>query len=600
MESFAALKRRTTDLLQSLPQSLPQLPQLPTIKPKGHNHAVKGTWERISLPPLPRSSHSLDIVDGKAYVFGGEAGPRKPVDGSVHVVVLPYSGAPADYYAIKPVPARRSAPIAEDDPDEEERGITVEDAEAAEEARAKGKGKEKDLEEISLTSPDGADESATAAILEDEPPVVDKGKGKAPVIHVPAPGVDALPVPRVGHATATIGSRILLFGGRGGSASTPLEEKGRVWVFDTKTHTWSYLDPAPPVQPDPLSPATLDDPAAATAVHYPAARSDHCAVSTTKPSDFGDVGLGRRPRRAESWQEWAEGDSRDVGTPQAPIVGNIAARSRDADDDGFGTLVVHGGRLADGSRAADVWAFDVRSRVWKQLPPAPGPPRAGAALCISKSRLYRFGGSAGAGDEAGQLDVLQLGVDTFDDNSSFGEVSLAARGGWHTLTADPAATAYRPQQQGPQDLEAAAAPGEAPAAWPGARSAAGLQAVTTGGGREYLVLLLGERAAGGDGGPAAFWDDVWAFQVPPQGLSAASVHDAISGALGWKTGEGRWTRVETAAFDDDDDDAADGPGPRGYAATATMGELEENGVVVWGGLAGPNQRLGDGWILRLG
>lgn len=30
-----------------------------------------------------------------------------------------------------------------------------------------------------------------------------------------------------------------------------------------------------------------------------------------------------------------------------------------------------------------------------------------------------------------------------------------------------------------------------------------------------------------------------------------------------------------------------------------MGELEENGIFVWGGLNSENKRLGDGWILRL-
>lgn len=58
-------------------------------------------------------------------------------------------------------------------------------------------------------------------------------------------------------------------------------------------------------------------------------------------------------------------------------------------------------------------------------------------------------------------------------------------------------------------------------------------------------------------------------------------------------------KVETGPHDDEDDASLDGPGPRGWIASATMGELEENGIVIWGGLDAGNKRLGDGWIFRL-
>lgn len=60
------------------------------------------------------------------------------------------------------------------------------------------------------------------------------------------------------------------------------------------------------------------------------------------------------------------------------------------------------------------------------------------------------------------------------------------------------------------------------------------------------------------------------------------------------------TKVATGAYDDEDDVSAAGPGPRGWISSGTMGDLEENGIVVWGGLDDGNNRLGDGWIFRLG
>lgn len=59
-------------------------------------------------------------------------------------------------------------------------------------------------------------------------------------------------------------------------------------------------------------------------------------------------------------------------------------------------------------------------------------------------------------------------------------------------------------------------------------------------------------------------------------------------------------KIETGPHDDEDDASIPGPGPRGWIASGTMGELEENGIVIWGGLDSTNKRLGDGWIFRLG
>lgn len=59
------------------------------------------------------------------------------------------------------------------------------------------------------------------------------------------------------------------------------------------------------------------------------------------------------------------------------------------------------------------------------------------------------------------------------------------------------------------------------------------------------------------------------------------------------------TKVDTIPHDAEDIASVGGPGPRGWIASAAMGELEENGILIWGGLNSENNRLGDGWILRL-
>ncbi|KAK4452374.1 nitrile-specifier protein 2 [Podospora aff. communis PSN243] len=550
MDSFKLLKRRTTDLISSIPQSLPSIQSLHLGGTHHHAHyhhhgtqTIKGTWEKIGgLPPLLRFSYSVSVVAGNVYIFGGESpGGREPVDNDVHVITLPSSGAPADYYTIKATPEpKEAAPVAPPAP------------------------------EIKIESEDIVDAGGDAASS-------DKGKAN----QIPsslASSLPPVPSPRIGHATASIGHRIFIYGGRGGPDLTPLDEGGRVWVFDTRSRHWSYLDPV-------LLPTT-----STSGPSVPEPRSDHSAIATDKPRDFDLAPHHPKPiTRTDTWKQWALGDSDEVGIPQNPIVGNIAARAVDPDLAGFGTLLIHGGRLSSGSLTSDLWAFDIHSRTWKRLPDAPGTPLVAPAMSLSRSRLYRFAGSP---TESSRLDYLELGVDQFNDGFSAGEVSLVARGEWQSLSQT------KKQDVGYKEPD----PAEAPLTevekeddpWPCVRHAARLEAVTVGGGREYLVLLLGEAEGG------RYLDDVWAFEVPAQGMSAAKVANSVMSAVGRRTGEGKWKRVEAAPYDDEDDESADGPGPRAWFGSATMGDLEESGIVIWGGIEEGGKRKGDVWVFRLG
>ncbi|KAI0445331.1 hypothetical protein F4803DRAFT_508313 [Xylaria telfairii] len=565
MESFAKLKRRGTDLLNSLPQNIPSIPQvqMPSMPsmPRMGGGGMKGTWQHVSLPPLPRSSHSLDIIAGNAYIFGGEVEPRKPVDNDMHVVVLPWSGAPADYYAIKAKPSPEAS--AAEDNTAVPTIITEEDETEAQ--------LRDPLTDVPLSSsPPLATASDVGSEAESSTP--DKGKG---------PQSPEVPPPRIGHATAVIGTRIFLFGGRAGVAgSSTLDERGRVWIFETKTHTWTYLDPH---HSSPI----------------PAARSYHAAVATEKPRDFSIKPM--RLRRSSTWKEWAEGDSAEVGIPQRPVVGTTAERATDdeAAGAGFGTFIIHGGCLADGTRTSDVWAYDVHARTWKQLPDAPGPARGGAALALAKGRLYRFGGFDGEAELGGQLDVLQLVLDEFDDQTIRGEIGIFARGTWESIVAPSSGNVPSSETEGLTTSSIHA--GTASEPWPSPRSVANLSLVQAGGGREYLVLSLGEAAPSADGHASAgrFHADVWAFQVPPLGGTTASFTDAFLHTVGRKTGESRWSPVAVGPFDDDEELDVQGPGPRGWFAAAPLGNLEENAIFVAGGLSESGARLGDGWIFRL-
>lgn len=352
-----------------------------------------------------------------------------------------------------------------------------------------------------------------------------------------------VPEKRVGHTAAVIGERIFIFGGRGGKDMKPLEENGRVWVYDTRFDAWSCLDPM------------LGTP-------YPAARSYHSSVAIEKPepSNMKSVKVNQ--------------------ATEMPKVGAIAeAAQTDEEKGGHGTFFVHAGCPVSG-RTNDLWGFDVRSRTWKEFPTAPGKPRGGTSIAVSKQRIYRYGGFNGQGEEGGQLDILELGLDTFNDKGGAGEFAITAKRHWETLNFE-----------------------EENMKFPGHRSVAGLQTITTGMGREYLVLMLGERDPSSQGheGAGKFWGDVWTFQCPPQGLTAASFKDATWQVLGRETGEGLWSQVDVG-----DAEEAEGedvrslvPGERGWFASSAMGDLDVGGIVLWGGLNGKNEREDNGWIFAI-
>lgn len=50
---------------------------------------IPATWTKVaSTERLSRSSQAVSVVDGAAYIFGGEVVPRQPVDNSLDIVTL--------------------------------------------------------------------------------------------------------------------------------------------------------------------------------------------------------------------------------------------------------------------------------------------------------------------------------------------------------------------------------------------------------------------------------------------------------------------------------------------------------------------------------
>ena len=336
-----------------------------------------------------------------------------------------------------------------------------------------------------------------------------------------------VPTARVGHTAAVVDDRIYIFGGRGGKDMKPLEENGRVWVFDTRLNQWTFLDPA-------------------KGSSIPASRSYHASASTIHPVS----------------------DSKDhTEDPLGPQQSGF---------DDHGTLFIYGGCPASG-RLADAWGFDIGSRTWSQYADAPGPARGGSSLTFVQDRLYRYGGFDGERELGGPLQYLSFAVSTFDDKGGKGELCVSPRTSqWEAVEVPPETHS------------------------PGNRSVAGLHPVTTGQGRNYLLLFLGEKdpSALGHDSAGQFWDDAWSFQLKPDGMTAASFKDATRLLVGAKTGEGSWAKVDVPETSKDFG-THEHPGPRGWFASCGGQDLDPRSVILWGGVTEGNERAGDGWILTL-
>lgn len=203
----------------------------------------------------------------------------------------------------------------------------------------------------------------------------------------------------------------------------------------------------------------------------------------------------------------------------------------------------------------------------------------GPSLTFTQNRLYRYGGFDGKSELGGPLTYLDLSVAmaSSTDQSDKAELALTPSTGKWEIIAPP-----------PNEYV------------PGDRSVAGLQPLTTGQGRNFLLLFLGEKdpSSMGHEGAGQFWDDVWSYQLQSHSMTAASFKDATRTLVGAKTGEGSWAQVEIPEATMTDGQL-EHPGQRGWFASAQGQDLDRGSIVIWGGLTSDNTRAGDGWVLTV-
>lgn len=335
------------------------------------------------------------------------------------------------------------------------------------------------------------------------------------------------PPKRHGHSAAVIHETIYIFGGTGENGE-PLDEDGRVWMYDTTSNKWSHLDPPGNTpRPDPRE-------------SHASIATEHPRPSTPRPSE--DV-LPQQPPDPE------------VTMPEIP-----AARS-------YGTLIIQGGRAKSGNNLVDIWSFDISTQTWAELPDLPGPSTPSPSLSLVSQRLYAF--------SAGQTSFLDITKGSYDDIHGSGELGITPVGPWQSLP---------PSSSAPEH------------AYPGERTGAAMAPITTGQGRNYLLMVGGKSQSGEP------LEDIWVHQLKPEGMTAASFKDAARMVIKKDTNEAKWEEVKYHNADGvmiQEGQPGRGIGRREGFAAAADNEMDGASMLLWGGLGADEKPRGDGMVITI-
>lgn len=458
----------------------------PTIPLKARFHRLP-----TPSPALKRSSHSLNVISNKAYIFGGD-GEAVGSDGdmAMHVITLPtdLDLGDTDYQQVKNEDHNEKVPVA-----------------------------------------------------------------------------------RAGHCSCVIGERIYMFGGSTPTASSdpttppnpPLEEDGRVYVFDSRSKSWDVLNP--------------NKEACGSGVPVP--RNYASSSGTAHPLPLRETGASGKGKDELMTDEAKLRLSSSRG-------GEAFTATDEKRSEGYGTIFLHGGYDSEWNLLRDVWAFDVASRTWSRWPEVPESEVEDGEgnICCIESRLWR------CGDGFGKVAHMDIVRHQFDDITSKGEYGVGPKtGNWeiHSFGVTPGQEGLEKEVE----KKMGGKPTNTKSLFPSRRKRSGFLPVTTGQGREYLLLFMGET------GPKDVLDDVWSYQIGSEKKSAAAFKDALRGMMGKATGMERWAKADVLESNLEDGAIAL---PKGLSrfGSSPGGDWGE-GVVIWGGITAGGELSGDGWILTL-
>jgi len=229
---------------------------------------------------------------------------------------------------------------------------------------------------------------------------------------------NSAPVARVGHAAASVGHRVFVFGGRTGVDQVE-STLGDMWEFDVRTSRWHKIE--------------VDG--------IPSARSYHSMASHGhKIYMFGGCGSDGRlndlfvfDAKEEKWEELKSSSGKNPGIRGGPALYATADK-----------VYVFGGFC--GNEMGDFWAYDLHAKKWEPVEAkgdVPLPRSVTAFATLDDKHLFLFGGEidpstqghAGAGDYTNETYVYDVTTNTWHKQATGGDTPTPR--GWLAGTSLP-------------------------------------------------------------------------------------------------------------------------------------------------------------------
>ncbi|KAJ4339000.1 hypothetical protein N0V95_007893 [Ascochyta clinopodiicola] len=333
---------------------------------KGITHPtqpIKTNLTRITSVPLPRSQHTVSVVKGRAYIFGGETAPGRLADNDMHIIILPSSGVLDADYTSKPAQPTNGL----DDvpgPRKGHTAVVIGDTIYIFGGEGEGISNENGriwayhtvsstwsyLDPAPGTTAPGQRVGHTSASSDFPAAKTVTYQERAP--QQPADPSKNVPEPPVDDTWGTI----FVVGGRDVSSGQLAND---ALAFDLKTRSWSNI-PSPPGQPREGASLAL---AGSRLYRFGGKGVETFASGALEYLDVAPVFThaegGTTPLTSGwAWQEVSHTDSKDLSVPQARSNAGLVEVTT---GQGRHYLVAIGGEGEDARQLDDIWTF--------QLPP---------------------------------------------------------------------------------------------------------------------------------------------------------------------------------------------------------------------------------------
>ncbi|KAF3051053.1 hypothetical protein E8E11_010175 [Didymella keratinophila] len=333
---------------------------------KGITHPtqpIRANLTRLTSVPLPRSQHTVSIVKGRAYIFGGETAPGQLADNDMHIVILPSSGVLDADYTSKPAQAANGL----DDVPRPRKGhtaVVIGDTIYIYGGEGDGITNEKGriwayhtvsnawsfLDPAPGTNAPSHRVGHTSASSDLPAAKVVTYQEKAP--QQPADPAKAVPEPPVDDTWGTI----FIVGGRDSSSG---ELATDAIAFDLKTRTWSNI-PSPPGQPREGASLAL---AGSRLYRFGGKGVETFASGALEYLDvapvFAHAEGGTTPLTSGwAWQEVSHIESKDLSAPKARSNAGLVELTT---GQGRHYLLAIGGEGENTKHLDDIWTFQLPS-----------------------------------------------------------------------------------------------------------------------------------------------------------------------------------------------------------------------------------------------